>query len=69
MQRDLISLVGYSDSDWDGSAIDRRSTSRCCFSLRSGMISWYNSKQKFVALSSAEDEYMETRASCEALWI
>jgi hypothetical protein len=32
-------LHGFSEFDWVGSASDRRSTSRCCFSLGSGMIS------------------------------
>jgi hypothetical protein len=31
---------GYKDSDWAGSVSDRKSTSGCCFSLRSAMISW-----------------------------
>ena len=34
-----INLHGYVDSDWEGSATDRKSTSNCCFSLGSGMIS------------------------------
>ena len=34
-----INLEGYVDSDWAGSAIDRKSTSRCCFSMGSGVIS------------------------------
>ena len=34
-----INLHGYVDSDWAGSAIDRKSTSGCCFSLGSSMIS------------------------------
>ena len=33
-----IRLHGFTDSDWAGSAKDRKSTSRCCFSLGSGMI-------------------------------
>ena len=28
-----INLKGYVDSDWEGSAIDRKSTSGCCFSI------------------------------------
>ena len=28
-----INLEGYVDSDWAGSAIDRKSTSGCCFSM------------------------------------
>jgi hypothetical protein len=33
-------LSGYTDSDWVGNIADRKSTSRCCFSLGSTMISW-----------------------------
>jgi hypothetical protein len=34
------------------------------------MISWYNRKQRSVALSSAEAEYMAaSQASCEAIWL
>ena len=46
-------LEGYVDSDWAGSAIDRKSTSRCCFSMGSGVISWFSRKQSCVALSIA----------------
>ena len=31
-----IRLHGFTDSNWEGSAKDRKSTSRCCFSLGSG---------------------------------
>ena len=34
-----ITLEGYVYSDWAGSAIDRKSTSRCFFSMGSGVIS------------------------------
>jgi hypothetical protein len=70
IQRDQIRLMGYSDSDWVDNTVDRKSTYGGCFSLGSGMISWYNKKQKSVALSSAEAEYMAaSQASCEALWL
>ena len=39
-----INLEGYVDSDWTGSAIDRKSTSRCCFSMGLGVISWVSRK-------------------------
>jgi hypothetical protein len=38
-----------------------------CFSLGSAMISWTNKKQKFVALSIAEAEYIAT--CIEAVWL
>ena len=37
-----INLEGYVDSDWAGSAIDRKSTSGCCFSMGSSVISWFS---------------------------
>jgi hypothetical protein len=39
-----IHLHGFTDSDWAGSAKDRKSTSGMCFSLGSAMISWGNRK-------------------------
>ena len=65
-----IRLVGYKDLDWAGSMADRKSTSRCCFSLGSAAVSWFSRKQKSVALSSTEAEYMvASQTSCEALWL
>ena len=65
-----MELLGYTDSDWVGSTVDRKSTSGCCFSLGSGMISWYSRKQTSVALSTAESEYIAAcGASKEAVWL
>ena len=65
-----VSLVGFTDSDWAGCVQDRKSTSGCCFSLGSAAVSWFSRKQKSVALSSAEAEYMAaSQATCEALWL
>ena len=65
-----INLEGYVDSDWVGNAIDRKSTLSCCFSLGSGMISWFSRKQSYVALSTTEVEYVATcSASCEEVWM
>jgi hypothetical protein len=47
-----IHLHGFTDSDWAGSAKDRKSTSGMCFSLGSAMISWGSRKQKSVALNT-----------------
>ena len=55
---DGIRLVGFTDSDWAGSVADGKNTSRCCFSLGLAAVSRFNWKQKSVALSSAEAEYM-----------
>ena len=44
-----INLEGYVDSYWACSAIDRKSTSRCCFSMGLGVISWFSRKQSCAA--------------------
>ena len=49
-----IFLQGYVDSNWPGNATNRKSTSRCCFSLGFGMISWCSKKKTSVALSTFE---------------
>jgi hypothetical protein len=36
---DGVNLVGYIDSDWARCVADRKSTSGCCFSLGSGLVS------------------------------
>jgi hypothetical protein len=65
-----IQLHGFTDSDWVGSAEDRRSTSGMCFSLGSAMISWASRKQKSVTLSIAEAEYITACEACtEAIWV
>jgi hypothetical protein len=50
--------------------VDKKSTSRYCFNVGLGMVSWCIRKQKSVALSSAKAEYMATSTTmCEAIWI
>ena len=49
-----INLEGYMDSCWVDNSIDRKSTSGCCFSMRSGMISWFGRMASCMALSTVE---------------
>jgi hypothetical protein len=61
---------GFTDSNWAGSANDRKSTAGICFILGSAMISWASRKQKSVALSTAEAEYIASCDACtEAIWL
>jgi len=61
-----VELLGYTNFDWVGSVVDIMSTSRCCFSLGSAMISWFSRKQQPMALNSAEAKYMvECVSSCK----
>jgi len=55
-----VRLHGYSNVDWADSVVDRKSTSRCCFYLGSALISWMSKKQKSVALSTTQAEYIAT---------
>ena len=49
-----IKLNGYVDSDCGGSTKDIKSTSGCCFSLGSGMISWFSRQETSIALNITE---------------
>nr|XP_017185287.2 uncharacterized protein LOC108172348 [Malus domestica] len=51
-------LIGFCDSDWDGSEDDRRSTSNYAFTFGSGVFSWASVKQQSVTLYTAEAEYV-----------
>jgi hypothetical protein len=64
-----LNLVGYSDADW-GNDSTRRSISGYRFKFGAGVISWSSKKQKTVALSSTEAEYMALTQACkEAMWL
>ena len=63
-------LHGFSDSDLAGDVIDRRSTGGMCFYLNKSLVSWASQKQRIVALSSCEAEYMAaTTAACQSIWL
>jgi hypothetical protein len=63
-------LYGYVDVYWVGSIVDRKSTSICCFTLGSSMVSWCSRKQTSVALSTAESEYIVLCVAIyEVVWI
>lgn len=52
------SLKGYVDADWASCSMDRHSYTGFAFILGNGVISWDSKKQRTVALSSAEAEYV-----------
>ena len=52
-----VDLVGFTDSDWVGNALDQKSTSGC-FRLGSVVVLWFNQNKNIVAFSSAEAKYM-----------
>jgi hypothetical protein len=63
-------LIGYSDADYAGCKIDRKSTSGTCQFLGRSLVSWASKKQKSVALSTAEAEYIAAGHCCaQLLWM
>jgi hypothetical protein len=63
-------LQGYADAYWAGSIVDQKSTSGCCFTLGSTMVSLCNKKQTTMALSTAEAEYIALCvAVCKSVWL
>nr|GEV30439.1 hypothetical protein [Tanacetum cinerariifolium] len=66
----LFDLVAYSDSDYAGASLDRKSTTGGCQFLGCRLIYCQCKKQTVVATSSTEAEYVAA-ASCYAqvLWI
>ena len=65
-----LNLIGYSDADYGGCKIDRKSISGTCQFLGSNLISWHYKKQSSVALSTDEVEYVATESYCaQVLWI
>ena len=63
-------LIGYSNSDWGENKDDRHSMSGQVFTLANSTISWHSRRQKTVALSVAEAEYMELAETAkQAAWL
>lgn len=63
-------IFGYADADWGGSAVDRCSYSGHAFIMSGAAITWKSQKQRAVALSSTEAEYVSLCESAkEALYL
>nr|GEU93529.1 putative ribonuclease H-like domain-containing protein [Tanacetum cinerariifolium] len=65
-----FNLVAYSDSDYAGASLDRKSTTEGCQFFGCILISWQCKKQRVVATSSTEAEYVAAASCCaQVLWI
>jgi hypothetical protein len=63
-------LIGYSNADYAGCKIDRKSTSETCQFLGRSLVFWASKKQNSVALSTAEAEYIIAGHCCaQLLWM
>ncbi|GKD02872.1 hypothetical protein Tco_1177846 [Tanacetum coccineum] len=63
-------LEAYSDSNYAGANLDRKSTTGGCQFLGMRLISWQCKKQTIVATSTTEAEYVAAANCCgQVLWI
>jgi hypothetical protein len=63
-------LIGYIDSDYAGDIDGRRSTTGVVFFLNNSSITWTLMKQRVVAQSTCEAEYIAAaNAAFQALWL
>ncbi len=64
-----LDCAAFTDADWATDASDRRSVSGYAIYMFGSLISWSANKQRAVALSSTESEYMAmTHLMKELLW-
>jgi hypothetical protein len=65
-----LALHGFSDADFAGFQLNRKSTSGTCQFLGSSLVSWSSRKQLSVAQSTTEAEYVAAASCCsQLLWI
>lgn len=69
-ERTGLPLFGVVDADWGANMIDRKSYSGFAFILAGAPITWEARKQRTIALSSTEAEYMAlSEATKEAMYL
>ncbi|XP_024032210.1 uncharacterized protein LOC112094739 [Morus notabilis] len=68
--RGHLQIEAYTDADWAGSIVDRRSTSWYCSFVGGNLVTWRSKKQNVVARSSAEAKFRAVaHGICEIMWI
>jgi len=65
-----LNLIGFSDFDFAGCKLDKKSTSGTCHLLGSPLVSLNCKKQACVTLSTVEVEYIVAGSCCaQSLWM
>jgi hypothetical protein len=65
-----LSLIAYTDANWEGCIDDQRSTSGATFYLGECLVSWLNNKQSSISFSIVETEYIIGATCCtHVLWM
>ena len=63
-------VIGYSDADYAGYLVDRKSTSGMAQFIGPCLVSWGSRKQNCIALSTTEAEYIAAAAcASQMLWL
>ncbi|XP_050156187.1 uncharacterized mitochondrial protein AtMg00810-like [Malus sylvestris] len=63
-------IMGNTDVDWAGNALDRKSTTGFCTFVGGNLVSWKRKKQAVIARSSAKAEYHAMASTaCELIWL
>ncbi|XP_048433395.1 uncharacterized mitochondrial protein AtMg00810-like [Pyrus x bretschneideri] len=63
-------IMGYTDVDWAGNALDRKSTIGFGTFVGGNLVTWKSKKQAVIARSSAEAKYRAMASTaCELIWL
>jgi hypothetical protein len=59
-----LSVISYTDVDWEDCIDDRRRTNATTFYLGDCLVSWLIKKQSSISLSTVEAEYIAATTCC-----
>lgn len=63
-------ILGFTNADWAGNTLDRKSTISYCTFVGDNLVTWKSKKQPVIAHSNAESKYRAMASTdCELIWI